>query len=106
MADVVLQVTIKDAHTMRVLTAITEQAGKSVRMQIQDNDYFSWGEDPWSYNPKATGETNKQFAERMLRRFLIAFVKHYEYNLDVVRQRSEINAIDPPSENVPDGIVE
>lgn len=109
MADVILSITIKDKHAARVLAAVVAQSGKKIFMKIEKENLNetirTCGKSSWEYQKKQAGENNRQFVERMLRRFLIAFVKHYEYNLDKVRYNNEVSMVVLPDENVPDNIV-
>jgi hypothetical protein len=105
MADVILNITVKDAYVARLVTAVQQYANKNIEIRVLDNP-IKISEMPWVYDSQQSGETLKQFGERMIRKFLIAFVKHYEYNTDVQRYKDDVAAILPPDEDVPGDIVE
>lgn len=108
MANVTLTIILKDAYVTRCLTAFNALADKEIYTKIDD-----WIEWKWSYLTKQTGENNKQYGERILKQFVRSLVRNYEYNIDHERYENDvkqiydnIDTIEQPSQNVPDGIVE
>ena len=96
-----LTVTIPTEYASRVLGAFNAQADEELTI--------TWDGKPsqrWSYKAKKAGENNVEFGNRVLRSFVRAWVKSYEFGLDADRYNADIEAITPPAENVPDDIVE
>lgn len=101
MADQALTVTIRDAYVDRVRAAVDFFAGTEIKIADKDVKYrFTF-----SYLPKQGGETYRQYYERFLRETTKAFVRCYELGVDRNRAISAVEAVPPPSQNVPDDIV-
>jgi len=102
MSDVILQTTVKDAHVQRAASAIAYGAGKIIEIEIYDED----GGKRYGFEFTYTGDGNlKVQAESFLRAALIAFVRAYEFGIDKERVSSEVKAITPASQDVPDDMV-
>lgn len=97
MADITI--TIKDAQISRVMNAFNALAGEelTIRWNGDEKNFF--------YNAKTSGETNMDFGKRLIATIIKQFVKVYEKKTDNDRYSQEINTITPPSENVPDDII-
>jgi hypothetical protein len=101
MADVIIEVTLKDAHVNKILEAINAYAG--VKIGIKPKEGAVWS---FSYGTKQDGETNKQYGERFVRELIKAFVRTHDYNTDLGRYSSDIDSISLPSHSIPNEIVE
>ncbi len=64
------------------------------------------GEWQFTYDVKGTGETNAEYGERVIKEFIRAVVRCYEYQTDTDRYNGEVDGLDEISQSVPDGIVE
>lgn len=102
MADQALNLTLKDAYVDRVKAALNFFAGHEMSVVDKDVKYRF----KYTYLPKQDGENNKQFYERFLKEALRAFVRCYELGADRGRAISQVDAVAPPCQSVPDGIVE
>lgn len=102
MADQQLTITIKDAYANRVKNAIEFFAEHEIRIVNTDVKFRF----KYSFLSKQGGENNRQFYERFLKETLRAFVRCYELGSDRDREIAAVNAVPPPSQNVPDEIVE
>ena len=100
MADINLSLVVKDSHLTRVFDALSGYASASIDFRIDRGE-----EHNWAYLPQGA-DTNKQWAERFLRQLVRAFVRCYELNTDIDRYKTELDSVSPPSQSVPDGIVE
>ena len=102
MADIILETTVKDAHVQRAVEAITYGVGKTIDISIGDKMTGANYGFAFTY----TGEGGpKAQAESFLRAALIAFVRAYEFGIDKERVSSEVKAITPASQDVPDDMV-
>lgn len=99
-----ITISIPDKYVNRVLTVFTELSGKNIELMLHSDDL----DGNWNYSliPKDIGETNKQFATRVIKETVRALVKLYDYAKDRERYRIEIGTIQQPSQDVPDEIVE
>ena len=107
MADVTLNIVIPDAHTTRVLAAFTKTAGARIELMAhkhtENNDFnANWS---YSYDEQQLGETDKQFAVRVILEQIKALVKLVDYAEDQDRYRTAVSAITPATQDVPDNIV-
>ena len=100
MSDVILQTTVKDAHVQRAASAIAYGAGKIIEIEIYDED----GGKRFEFTYTGDGNLKVQ-AESFQRAALIAFVRAYEFGIDKERVSSEVKAITPASQDVPDDMV-
>ena len=110
MADVDLTITIPDAHTVRVLDAFSKAAG--ARIELMANKGVGSPENPsfnanwsFSYAEKDASENNKQFAVRTILELIKALVKMVDYAEDQDRYRTEVSAITPANQDVPEDII-
>ena len=105
MADVTLEITIPEEYTEYVLEAITALAGTNMSIEIHNTSTNLNGS--WNFTIAPQGsETAKQFGERFLRKLGIAAIKLYDYVEDNERYRGEVSNITPPTQDVPDNILE
>lgn len=102
MADVELSVIIPDEHVSRVVDAFTAYDDMAVETTVRIPGLDKW---TWTF-PTRNGDTAKVFGENVLRAFVRAIVRSYEYGLDEERYDTEIDAVDPADQSVPDEIVE
>lgn len=101
MADIQLTITAKSDYVDMIMTAFNNGAGKVNEHRVEGHKRPF----PWTYTPKGV-DTNKQFAQRILAEFIRAFVREAKENIDADRYTAEIQALTPPTQNVPDEIVE
>lgn len=103
MADVLLQITIPEIHTARVLAAINTLAGKYLMFETDSPDWR--GRISYSYSAKGAGETNRDFATRAIRETIKAMVRMVDLAEDEERYRAAIATVPPPVQDVPDDII-
>lgn len=109
MADIVLETTVPDIWALRVLNSFTTIADTHIRIishgsDEQHNDFH--GEIDFRIDEQQPAETAKQFGERVLREFGKHIVKLVELAEDCCRYQEDISKIEPPTQNVPDNILE
>ena len=109
MPDVILNITIPDAMTARTLAAFTKIANTHMTIEARGSN-----PDPskdfnarWDFRiaPKDTGETNKQFGQRVLRELGKAVIKMVDKAEDDIRYRTQVAAVVPPASDVPEGVL-
>jgi len=103
MADIVLNITIKDAHKVRILNALTNYADKLIAFSISTGEKSDFWD--FTYTPQ-NGATPKVFAQNVIKQFLLALTKCYEYEVDLKRYKSEIDAISPATQTVLDEMID
>jgi len=104
MADVKLEITIPDTHVTRVLEAFTGLAGIQLGLEAHEEEYHgSWS---YKYQPKQTGENNRDFAIRAIKQNILALVRMYDYSQDKERYRNAVAQIPRAKQDVPDNIIE
>ena len=103
MADIELTITAKSDHVQRIMDAFNGYADTPLKITADKNNMFQIFN--WDYDEKGS-DTNKQFAERIIKEFLRAFVRCYELGLDTERYNTDVSNVTPPSQTVPDEIVE
>ena len=103
--DVILETKIKDVddNIARATAAVSYGVGKTIDIQIR-NDVLG-GSYGFAFTYTA-GDNVKLTGKNFLRQALIAFIRAYEYGMDTERERTDINAVTPAGQDVPDGIVE
>ncbi len=95
---------IPDQYVDCVLNAFTGLANKQINlMTMSDNFNGNWS---YSYEPKQSGENNKDFAIRVIKENIRAIVRLYDYIEDKKRYVTEVEAISPASQDIPDEIIE
>jgi len=99
-----ITITIPDQHAQCVLKALTKLSGKKIELAVYSEDFD--GRWSYSYLPKNTGETNKQFVTRAIKENIKALVRLFDYIEDCKRYKTEIAAINSPVQDVPDEMVE
>jgi len=110
MADVILEITVPDAWTVKVLNSFTTITDIDIR--IEARGFSSNPEDEfngsWDFriDPKDVTETNQEFGERVLRELGKAIVNMVDKAEDEQRYRTEIAAIEPPASDVPSDILQ
>ena len=105
MADILLEVTIPDAHTVKVLAAFDSIAGNRMTIENSDPPVGSHGHFEFSIDPKDGGETDKQFGERATRELIKSIIKMVDKSEDETRYRTDIAAVSPATEDVDEGVV-
>jgi hypothetical protein len=100
MAEIELQATLNGEYMTRIFDGFNGCAGINIVMQPEGGSDWTW-----MYAPKQGGETDKDYAERIVREMIRAIVRCSEYSEDVVRHSEDVNDITPPSQDVPDEIV-
>lgn len=107
MADVTLQITIPDAHTDRVLSAFNKASGARIDMNAHKSTETAEFNANWNFTiePQGGAETAKQFAVRFILEQIKAVVKMVDYAEDQDRYRTEVSAITPATQDVPEEIV-
>lgn len=101
MADVILEVTVPDAWTVKVLDAFNAITDTNIEIEVR-----SLG-GSWNFNigNKLPAESNKQFGERVLRELGKAIVHMVDKAEDRIRYNNEVAAITPPISDVSDDIL-
>ena len=103
MADIILELTVPEAYTTRVLEALEWAAGKQLNIDIHgENTHGNWS---YSYPVRQVGENARDFAARAIRQNILAMVRMADHAQDSERYRAEVSAITPPSQDVPDDII-
>ena len=105
MADILLEVTIPDAHTVKVLAAFDSVTGNRMTIETSDPSVGSHGSVEFSIGPKDGGETDKQFGERVTRELIKSIIKMVDKSEDETRYRTDIAAVSPAAEDVDEGVV-
>ena len=101
MADITLTITVPEQYQSRVLEAVTAYAGSNLQLRAKIDN--SETVDDWAWDYPEQGESNaKVFVERVLKNFMLAIVRCYEYGKDVERYKASVTAVEPPSQSVPD----
>ena len=103
MADIILNITIPEEHTIKVLQTLTLLAGKQLRLEafLSSSSLVEWG---FKFLPRGDTEPAKDFGERVIREFLKAAVKMVDYAEDRTRYDLEVSQIPPASQDVPEDI--
>ena len=109
MADVQLTITIPDVHTTRVLDAFTKAAGARIELMAhkhtENNDFNANWSFEYAEQDTAGGETAKQFGARVILELTKALVKMVDYAEDQARYRTEVSAITPAAQDVPEDVI-
>ena len=110
MADIILEVTVPNQWTTRVMEAFTTIADTHLTIESRGSQNMPDGSDfdgRWDFRiePQMVGETAVQFGERVLRELGKAVVNMVDKAEDEVRYRSEISAINPPASDVPNDVL-
>ena len=108
MPDVILEVTVPDAWTVRVLNAFNTIADTHMTIEARGSgDPATEFDGRWDFRiaAKAGGENGKQFGERVLRELGKAVVNMVDVAEDNVRYRTEVSAITPPISDVPEDVL-
>lgn len=98
-----ITISIPDQYVSRVLEALLGLSGKTIELMVHGDDFH--GDWRYSYSPKLPNETNKQFAERVVRENIKALVKLFDYAEDIERYNAEVALITSPVQDVPDDII-
>ena len=104
MADVNLTITVPDAYITKTINAFTHIANKQLRLEAHSRNYDS----AWSFKilPQQSGESLIEFGERVLRELGKAVIRLDNIKEDYNRYNTEIAAINPPTPNVPDDVLQ
>lgn len=110
MADVVLNITIPDAMTVRALAAFTKIAGTHMTIESRGSQDMPDGSDfngHWDFRiePQQPGETAKQFGQRVLREFGKAVINMVNKAEDETRYRTAVAMVVPPASDVPENVL-
>jgi hypothetical protein len=101
MADIILNITVPDEHTQRVIDAVDNFADKKLYLRSATGSEISF-----EYIEKQPEETVKQYGERWLRTLGIQLIRLNEYKEDESRYKDDISSLIAPSESVPEDILE
>ncbi|MCK5605733.1 hypothetical protein KAR91_27810 [Candidatus Pacearchaeota archaeon] len=102
MADVELTITAINGHVPLILEAMAHYAEKTLAIEGQ-SDRSSRFE--FTYPAKGS-DSNKIWAEKFIKQLVRAVVRMYKLREDTIRYSEDINDVQPPSQSVPDEIVE
>lgn len=105
MADVVLNITVPEVWTTKVLDAFNAIAGAELILETRNHISYPNGRWDFRFSGKQPNETDKQFGERVLRELGKAVVNMVDHAEDEVRYKNEVAAIVPPSSDVPTDIL-
>lgn len=101
MADIQLEITGVSEHVPLILEAFQFYEGNSIEMSSplkSDRFEFTF--------PVKGNDTNKDFAENVVKECIKAIVKMYKLGQDRDRYSSDVSNVTLPDHNVPDGIVQ
>ena len=99
MADIDITITIPDAWVTRVQESLTGNAEKNINIDCE-NAHINY-----SYDPKGS-DNWLVYAEKVFIKHLVSQVRLYELSKANEDYRNAINAIEQPTENVPDDLLE
>ena len=102
MADIILETKIPSVLASRALEYLNKAAGKNIEINIMDL-MARW---EFLYQEKQTGETNKQYAERVIRELVKGLMRAIDLSEDSERYNTEVSTLILPNQDVPDNIVE
>ena len=102
MADIILETKIPSTLASRALDYLNKAAGKNIEINITDL-MARWD---FSYQEKQAGETNKQYAERVIRELVKGLMRAIDLAEDSERYNTEVSTLVTPNQDVPDNIVE
>lgn len=110
MADVILQITVPDAQVLRAVAAFAAISNTHMRIESRGSLDMPDGSDfhgEWDFRilPQQTGETTKQFGQRVLRELGKAVINLVDKAEDETRYKTEVAAVVPPASDVPDNIL-
>jgi len=109
-AAVTVTITVPDAYTAQVLSAMNTLAGTHMTLEARGsspdpaNDFD--GRCDFRIEPKAPSETNVQFAKRFTQELLIVSVKVVKSQQENKRYRDEVSKVAPPNPVVPNDVVQ
>lgn len=100
MATIQLVITFDSSNTNRIKTAFDNATTKTNRIIV--------GNTIMNMDIAAQGgsETDKQYGQRVLRELGKYYMKASEKDTDKERHAGEVEALDPPDQNVPEDILE
>jgi hypothetical protein len=100
MANITLQIEIPENWVSRVQESFNGMANNKIEMQFERVNH------DFEYPEKQNGESQVQFAERILRELAKSLIKIYELDKDFKeRYIPAVNAIEQPNINVPNDIL-
>ena len=102
MADIILETKIPSVLASRALEYLNKAADKNIEINIMDL-MARW---EFSYQEKQTEETNKQYAERVIRELVRGLMRAIDLSEDSERYNTEVSTLILPNQDVPDNIVE
>jgi len=102
MADIILETKIPSVLASRALEYLNKAADKNIEINIMDL-MARW---EFSYQAKQAGETNKQYAERVIRELVKGLMRAIDLAEDSERHNTEVSNLVLPNQDVPDNIVE
>ena len=102
---VVIPLTIPDAHITWALSAITSLAGEEIHL-IVSGEPFEKGHLIFTYPAKLINESNQEIATRVFKDMIVAHMKLSHNISEKQRYASEVEAITPIGQDVPDNIIE
>jgi hypothetical protein len=106
MADVILNITIPDAHVTRALDAFSTITDKHLTLTARGSEAPDF-DGSWDFriDPKDAGESNKQFGERCLRELGKAVINLVDLAQDTDRYKTDIDAVTSPESDVPTDVL-
>ena len=107
MPDITLENIVREAQQPRVIHSFTKITGARIEMMahksVGDTNFnANWS---FQYAEKDASENNKQFAVRAILELTKALVKMVDYAEDQDRYRTEVSAITPANQDVPEDII-
>jgi hypothetical protein len=99
MADISLTITIPESYVPRVRESFHGMANREIQVSHKNANLTL------KYDPKGMQETEKQFAQRVLKSLGKTLIGVFEYNVDVDRHAEEVNKIAIPSVEIPDDLI-
>ena len=107
MPDVTLSITIPDAHVARVSDAFTKASGARMDLNAHKSTPTKEFNANWNFtiDEKSGAETTKEFAVRFILEQIKAVVKMVDYAEDQDRYRTEVSALTPAAQDVPEDVI-
>lgn len=108
MPDITLEQVVREAQQPKVMSSFTKITGARIDMMAHKSTPTAEFNANWSFeiDEQGAGENDKQFGERVLRELGIAIIKLVDYAEDQDRYRTEVSALTPAGQDVPDNIIE
>ena len=107
--DVEVTLTLPVAHVAKVLEALNWAAGARMSLEIDKHDPLVpnvHARYDFQIAAKDPNETQQEFGKRCMANLVVAVVRAKALSDDEERYRTEVSTINPPSQNIPDDVVE